>query len=114
MQVKELDDLGEVLERLTSWDQQGKPVALLEEIRARIHGLRTDIVTLLETRDVHLIDSMDRFDPSRHRPIALQPRPAGLTGPGVVQRCGLVLRSDGKDRVLTPALVVLFDDRKEV
>jgi hypothetical protein len=80
------------------------------EARARIQGLCGDIRTTLAMRDVHLIDAMTKFDSIKHRPIGRCPRADGAQGDGEVKRVGLSYLSNGKDRVLIPALVVLYQD----
>jgi len=80
------------------------------ETISRLEGMRTEAVKFLAMHDAFLIDSMERFDPARHRPLGTCPRPDNATGDGIVQRVGLTKRNGDKERVCHPALVTLFHD----
>jgi hypothetical protein len=80
------------------------------EARARIQGLCGDIRTTLAMRDVHLIADVEKFDSIKHRPTGRRPRPHGVAGDGEVIRIGLTYKANGRERVLIPALVALYED----
>ena len=83
-----------------------------KETISGVECMRADVVSLLKMNDIELIVSAERFDPLRHLPIATCPRPDGETGDGEVRRTGLVCRRDGRDKIIKPASIVLYDDVK--
>jgi hypothetical protein len=112
MYVNDLDEVLLCMTSLAASASEGATVECVNQSQARLRGLRAEIVTLLKMRDIHLVETIAQFDPLRHRPLATKPRPAGVEGAGEVKRLGLTYRVDGKERVLKPALVVLYDDVK--
>ena len=85
---------------------------LAGETLSRLEGMRAETISLLAMHDVGLIDSVERFDPSRHRPVGTCQRPEAAQGDGEIKRVGLVRLIGDKEKVIRPALVVLFDDVK--
>jgi len=86
--------------------------AFASETLARLEGMRADVISLLRMNEVELIESAEHFDPRLHRPIATCPRPEGATGDGEVKRIGLIQKQKGKERVIKPAAIVLYNDVK--
>ena len=81
-----------------------------QETITRLQGMRAESVSLLAAHDMHLIDSASSFDSACHRPVGTSTRPEGAQGDGEVQRIGLLYRNNGRERVIQPALVVLYED----
>jgi hypothetical protein len=85
---------------------------LAHMFEAGLSGMEEEAVRLLAMRDATFIDSVEKFDPARHRVLGVCARPAGALGDGQVKRRGLVQRDGDRERVVKPALVVLYGDVK--
>jgi len=81
-----------------------------EQTIQRLQGMRAENVSLLRLHGVELIDSVEKFDASRHRAVGFCPRPEGKEGEGEVKKVGFLLKTEGKEKVLQPAIVVLYED----
>lgn len=109
--IIECDEFADVLRRLSAKCPEGCAAArLAAENLERVEGMRAGTVNLLAMHDVNLIDSVERFDAIRHRPVGTCPRPGDARGDGYVQRIGFVYTRNSMERVLKPALIVLYDD----
>ena len=80
-----------------------------EKTQSGLLALADEAVRLLAVNDMELVETVAEFDPSRHRPVGRVPRPEGARGDGEVKRRGLVLRRDEKERIVKPALVVIYE-----
>lgn len=109
--IPDYDRLLEGLERLSvGCPEECFARRLADEMDGRLRGMRAQTHNLLRMQDVELIESVETFRPAFHQPVGTCPRPDGADGDGRLEEVGLLYRAEGKEKVIRPALVTLFDD----
>ncbi len=89
----------------------------IQRVRAEaemcLRMLRSRVVDMLAEHDIEVIDACRRLVPSMHETWGEWPMPDQPSGEGRVTRVGFLHRDGDEVRVLVPARVALYTDRRE-